>query len=338
MPIHLIWGDDFGAIDRSIEKFIKKAIDPNWISINLSRLDGQNASEAHKCLEEVRTPPFGNGHRIVIVKKSPFCNGCSNELSNHFESIINLIPEQTHLILVNQNKPDGRLKTTKLLNNLIKSKKAFEQRFILPPAWDGLGQKKLVERTAEEMNIELTEDAILTLVEALGSDSQRIAIELEKLVLLEEAKTNQKEGEKIIISQESVNDLIHSISSNSLQICEFLLKSNFGKAIEKIDYLLNEGEPALRILATMTSQIRGWLWVSLLDQGENKEVSSIAKQAGIANPKRIYVIRKQIQGKSPMFFIELLSRILEIEALLKKGALPKHAFRDGLVTKSDLIV
>ncbi|KGG14577.1 MULTISPECIES: DNA polymerase III subunit delta [unclassified Prochlorococcus] len=333
MPIHLIWGDDCGGINRSINKFIEQAIEPQWTSINLSRLDGQNPAHAHQSLEEARTPPFGTGKRIVLVNRSPFCNGCSTELATHFESVINLVPKNTYLILINQNKPDGRLKTTKLLNKLIKSNQAFEKSFVLPAIWDGVGQKQLVERTAKEMNIELKEEAIFSLVEALGNDSQRLILELEKLVLLQEAKTMKTTMQKVVITKETVDELIHTISANSLQICDYLLTEKWGDALSRVDYLLNQGEAALRILATITTQIRGWLWVSLLEQNEPKEVSFIAKQAGIANPKRIYVIRKQIKGKSPVFFIGLLSKALEIEELLKKGIPAKNAFRDCLLIR-----
>ena len=48
------------------------------------------------------------------------------ELSNQFENVVDLIPQSSHLMLINHNKPDGRLKTTKLLNKLIKDKIAFE--------------------------------------------------------------------------------------------------------------------------------------------------------------------------------------------------------------------
>jgi DNA polymerase-3 subunit delta len=235
-------------------------------------------------------------------------------------------------VLISQNKPDGRLKTTKLINELIKKKKAFEKKFILPAIWDEIGQKQLIQRTANEMNIEIEEKAIYSLVEAIGSDSQRLVRELEKLFLLEEAKSKKQNVKKLIISQETVNELCQGITSNSLEICSYLLANQLGEAITRLDSLINQGEPALRILASLTTQIRGWLWVSLLEQDGQKEVGFIAKQAGIANPKRIYVIRKQIRGKAPSFFIDLLKKVLEVEILLKKGMAPKNAFRDCLLT------
>jgi DNA polymerase-3 subunit delta len=71
--------------------------------------------------------------------------------------------------------------------------------------------------------------------------------------------------------------------------------------------------------------------VSLLEQQGERDVAVIAKAAGIGNPKRIYVMRKQLQGRQPKRFLSLLGRLLEVEALLKRGSLPKNAFRDGLL-------
>jgi DNA polymerase-3 subunit delta len=71
--------------------------------------------------------------------------------------------------------------------------------------------------------------------------------------------------------------------------------------------------------------------VSLLEQEGERDVAVIAKAAGIGNPKRIYVMRKQLQGRQPKRFLSLLGRLLDVEARLKRGALPGHAFRDGLL-------
>ena len=57
----------------------------------------------------------------------------------------------------------------------------------------------------------------------------------------------------------------------------------------------------------------------------------IAKAAGIGNPKRIYVMRKQIRGRPPGRFLRLLGQLLEVEAALKRGNEPGDAFRDGFL-------
>jgi len=334
MPIHLIWGDDAAAQEHAIESLISEVIDPAWSSINLSRLDGADSGQASQALEEARTPPFGGGDRIVLLQRSPFCNACPNELADRFENALELIPATSHLVLCNPNKPDGRLRTTKALQKLVKLKQANEKSFVLPAIWDGAGQRELVERTARDLNLQLEVDATTALVEAIGNDSTRLKSELQKLALHAETyKEGRTTGEaSTLICAENVAALIEGMATNALQVGDSLLAGQAGEAIARLDALLDAGEPALRIVATLTGQIRGWLWVSLLEQQGERDVSVIAKAAGIGNPKRIYVMRKQLQGRPPQRFLNLLSRLLEVETALKRGAIPSDAFRDGLLS------
>ncbi len=334
MPIQLIWGDDDVACEKAIASLIQQIIEPAWSNINLTRLDGSDLSQASQALDEVRTPPLGGGGRIILVRKSPFCNACPSELASRFEDILELIPKETHLILNNPNKPDGRLRTTKALQKLIKSNLVIEQRFVLPTVWDEAGQQELVERSAKALGLELEPAAKLKLVEAIGNDSSRLNSELQKLSLYAENSMHQEQSinNNLFISVKTVNALITGVTTNALEVGNYLLKGNPTEAISLLDALLESGEPALRILATLTGQVRGWLWVSLLELEGEKDVAVIAKAAGIGNPKRIYVMRKQLKGKQPKNFLGLLNSLLQIEAAIKRGSLPKAAFRDGLLT------
>ena len=335
MPIHLIWGDDSAARDRAIENLVKELVDPDWTSMNLSRIDGSDNGQINKVFDEMRTPPFGKGARVLLVQRNPFCNNCSAELSEKFINSIKLIPNNTYLILSNSIKPDGRLKSTKTLQQLIKTKEVIEKNFILPAIWDGIGQQKLVRETVKELGFSIEQEAVFKLIEAIGNDSDRLFSELQKIALLEDSKNKSKDikTQKLLITSTTVSELIEGKTVNSFQIGDCLLEGKMGEALIKIEHLLNTGEPALRILASLTTQTRGWLWVSLLDKEGQKDVGFISKTAGIANPKRIYVIRKQIQGKPSSLFLNLLNRLLEIEAALKKGVSPSNAFKDNLISQ-----
>ena len=256
----------------------------------------------------------------MLLQRSPFCNSCPSELADRFEAALELIPNSSHLVLVNPAKPDGRLRTTKALQKRIKGGLDQEQSFPLPAAWDGNGQRQLVQRTAEALGLKVEPDAIDALVEAIGTDSARLESELRKLSLRDTS-----------ISAARVQELVGGRSTNALAVGDALLEGNPGEAIARWDALIEAGEPALRIVATLTGQIRGWLWVSLLEQQGERDVAVIAKAAGIGNPKRIYVMRKQLQGRPPKRFLSLLGRLLEVEARLKRGAQPGDAFRDGLL-------
>ena len=109
-------------------------------------------------------------------------------------------------------------------------------------------------------------------------------------------------------------ETIQNHSTNALEIANFLVQGEKTIALNKIKALLENGEPALRLISTLTGQARGWVWVNLLDKQGNLEVKEIAKLAGIANPKRIFIIRKQIQGQTLEKLIELMKKLLKIEA------------------------
>ena len=338
MPIYLIWGDDYEASNREIEELIEKIIDPVWKSFNYSQIDGNDPKQNFRALEEVQSSPLGAGGRVVIVRRSPFCNSCPIDLSSKLEQSIKLIPDNTYLILHNSNKPDKRLRTTKMIQKNIESNPlSKEKSFTLPLPWDIHGQRKLVKDIANRLNLKMNHATIDLIVESIGNDSSLINTELQKLALLAEAnnkKLNTKELPEI--SEELVKKIIPNNSTNALEIANLLLKGEKVLALTKVKSLLENGEPALRLIATLTGQSRGWLWVNLLDEQTNKDAKDIAKLAGISNPKRIFVIRKQIQGKSLQTLIELMKKLLKVEASIKSGNNPIDSFKDNLLTESKM--
>jgi DNA polymerase-3 subunit delta len=334
MPIHLYWGDDEAARNRAVEALIDARLDPTWAAINLSRLDGNDPAQAAQALEEARTPPFGSGARVVVLQRSPFCNQCPAELAAQLDANLALINPDCHLLLVSSGKPDARLRTTKALQQLVKEGRASEQSFALPPIWDGAGQVQLVTRTATDLGLTLEPAAAEALAEAIGSDSARLASELEKLSLyVSSLEVSSPNSNAAPITLEAVQALVGGRSTSALAVGDALLAGRPADAIALSDALLEANEPALRIVASLSSQIRGWLWVALLERSGERDPAVIAKAAGIGNPKRIYVMRKQIQGRTPEQMLKLLGQLLEVEAALKRGADPGEAFRDGFLLR-----
>ena len=338
MPIHLIWGDDYEATNREIIETTQRVVDPSWKSFNYSQIDGNDPKQNFRALEEVQSAPLGNGGRVVLVRRSPFCNGCSVELANKLEQAIKLIPDNTHLILNNSNKPDKRLKTTKLIEKSIQADPySKEKSFLLPLPWDINGQRNLVKNILYKLNLKMNHETIDLIVESIGNDSSLIHTELQKLALLTESKNEKSNTETTQeITKEIVKKLIQNHSTNALEIANLLLKEERLIALRKIKSLLDNGEPALRLISTLTGQSRGWIWVNLLDSEGNQDVKEIAKLAGIANPKRIFVIRKQIQGKSLETLLGLIKKLLKIEASIKSGNNPIDSFKDNLLTEGKM--
>ena len=339
MPIHLIWGDDYEASNKEIENIVQAVIDPVWKSFNHSQIDGNDPKQTSRALEETQSAPLGDGGRVILVRRSPFCNGCPNDLANKLEQTIKLIPQNTHLVLNNSKKPDQRLRSTKIIQQYIESNNlSKEKSFLLPLPWDVNGQRKLVENIANDFNLRMDTPTIDLIVESIGNDSSLIKSELEKLALLSDATYARLDNNKtLVITKELVHKLIPNNSSNALEIANLILQGDSTLALSKIKSLLENGEPALRLISTLTGQSRGWLWVKLLDSKGNQDIKEIAKLIGISNPKRIFVIRKQIQNKSPVMLLELMKKLLKIEASIKIGTQPMDSFKDNLLTESPIL-
>ncbi|NBQ38151.1 MAG: DNA polymerase III subunit delta, partial [Synechococcus sp.] len=244
MPIHLYWGDDATARERAVQELIDQIIEPAWVSLNLSRLDGSSADQAAQALNEARTAPFGGGGRVVLLQRSPFCERCPAELAEQLESALPLIPEQSHLVLVSAGKPDARLRTTKALRKV-----AEEKKFPLPAIWDGAGLSELVQRSAAAAQLQLEPAAAELLADTIGNDSSRLAGELEKLALYC--------GEKAV-DVAAVKALAGPAQHNALAVGEALLAGDVGGALTQIDGLMAANEPPLRLVASLVSQLRGW--------------------------------------------------------------------------------
>jgi len=83
--------------------------------------------------------------------------------------------------------------------------------------------------------------------------------------------------------------------------------------------LLAGNEPSLKIVATLVGQFRTWLWVKLLTEAKIKDPQTIAQQAEITNPKRIYFLQKEVAGISSAVLLVILRHLLTLEWDLKSG-------------------
>ena len=324
MPIQIIWGNDTKACENAIKNIINSNISKQWESFNLSKFDGTEEDQVFKALEEIQSAPFGDGSRIILLKNNPIFNEKNDKYAAKFEFSAQNIPNTTFLILFCINKPDARIKTTKFLKKLISSKKAFESSYNLPDMWDYESQIRHVEEISKNLNINLDNDSAQAIIKSLGTESTRIDSELRKASLYLSA-TN-----KNLLTVKDIESLFNEQQSNIFRIIDYLIEKKISKSLNEINLLLNQGEPPLRLIAGLTSQIRIYTIVLLLS--DENDLSKISQLAGISNPKRIYFIRKKIKNSDSKFLINLMIKLLDVEFSLKTGNNPINVFTENLAS------
>ena len=334
MPIKIIWGNDLNAQNTFIQKLIDEKVSKAWKQINVTYLNGDDEQQINKAMEEMLTPPLGDGSRIVILKNNPLFNIKHEELSIKFEKIYNNIPNNTFLILQNIKKPDSRLKITKFIQKLIKENIAIEKSWNLPEIWDYEGQKRYLEDAANEINIKLEESAAELIIDSVGNDSFKLKNELTKAKIYLTALANEKKNSQILLRRDDVKKIFTDNQSNIFKIIDFLLKKNINECLIEIKYLLQKGEPALRLNAGLISQIRIHTIVKVSNNSDEENIDKICNLANISNPKRIFFIRKKVKNISHKYLINLMSNLLNIEYLLKRGNNPINVFTENLINLS----
>ena len=328
MPIIVIWGDDKTKCDSEVEEIINRNVSLTWKNLNISKFNGDDSNQVLQALDEVQTPPLGDGSRIILIKNNPIFNQKDDLLQKKFEFNALNIPDSTFLLLQSAQKPDSRIKSTKFLKRLINENKGREINHKLPDIWDNENQIKYIENISRELNIKLDKNAPQAIIESIGLDTLRLKNELEKISLYLSAKHNNKDN--IVITSNDIKEIFNDRQSNIFKIIDLLLKNNIYQSLIEINNLLYQGDPPLRLIAGLISQLRINTIVFLLNN--EQDIGKISKIAGISNPKRIFYIRKNVKNCSAKLLINIMIKLLNIESSLKRGNNPLNVFTENLMT------
>lgn len=309
MPIYFYWGDDDFAMGKAVAALRDRVLDPDWASFNYEKISPDTADAIIQGLNQSMTPPFGSGSRLVWLADTTICHHCSADILAELERTLTAIPESTVLLLTTGSKPDGRLKSTKLLQ-----KYAQVQEFSRIPPWQQDRLEKAVVKVAQEMGVKLTDASVGILTESVGNETRLLYSEIEKLQLYVGTGKNR------LLSDEIVGTLVTSNAANSLKLANAILHGDTSRALTLISDLIDRNEPALKVVATLTGQFRTWLWVKVMISAGERDEKAIAQAAEIGNPKRIYFLRQEVKAITQGQLQKTLSILLDLEVSLKRGA------------------
>ena len=328
MPIQIIWGNDIDACNNAIEKIIDSNISKTWLDLNLSKFNGEDSNQVLKAFEEIETPPFGEGSRVVLLKNNPIFNIKNDSYLDRFETSLSNIPDCNYLILQNTLKPDKRIKTTKLIQSSNNKLKIFEDSFNLPDMWNREAQITHIESIAKNIKIKLEDNVSEFILDSIGTESSNLVNELEKAKLF--VLANDDNGGEILLSKEIAKKIFNDHQTNIFRIIDFILNKNIPESLVEINHLLNKGESPIKLIASLINQIRSHTIVFFLM--EEKDTEKISKIANISNPKRIFYMRKKVRNCSHKYLIRLMIKLLNIERQLKRGEKPMSVFTENLIT------
>ncbi|MEO1348982.1 MAG: DNA polymerase III subunit delta [Cyanobacteria bacterium J06635_15] len=327
MPIYLFWGSDEFRLNRAATELRDRALDANWASFNFDKIDGQASDAAIQALNQAMTPPFGLGSRFVWLQEATIFQRCPDPVLAELGRTLPVVPEQTVLLFTQPSKPDGRLKSTKLLQ-----KHGKVQEFSTIPPWKPDLLIQQVNQAAKSLDLSITPEAAELLVDAVGNNTRQLYNELEKLSLYHPDGPQKTAGNRSqTLTAEAVSQLVVVSTQSSLQLAAALRQGHTAQALGLVTDLLNRNEPALRIVSTLVGQFRTWLWVKLLTDLGERNPQAIAQAAEVNNPKRIYFLQKEVRPLGLAQLRQTMALLLELETGLKRGAEPLSTFQTKVV-------
>ncbi|NET37993.1 MAG: DNA polymerase III subunit delta [Cyanothece sp. SIO1E1] len=308
MPVYFYWGEDDFRLHRAITALRDRVLDAAWASFNYEKIAPEQPDAVMQALNQSMTLPFGAGSRLVWLADTSILQRCPEAILIELERTLPTLPATTVLLMSSRNKPDGRLKATKLLQ------KHGEIREFSPiPPWKTEQIRQQVQQAAQEVGVKLTLDASQLLADSVGNKTRQLFSELEKL------KLNQGNNSQPI-GVEIVSSLVVANTQNSLQLATAIRQGQTAQALNLVTDLHNRNEPALRIVATLVGQFRTWLWVKLMVDSGEKDERAIARAAEVNNPKRVYFLKQEVRRLSLAQLQQTLPLLMELEYSLKQGA------------------
>jgi DNA polymerase III subunit delta len=306
MPTYFYWGEDDYQLSQAVRELcVEIHLDPLWLDFNYAKIAAATDVQIIEGFMQALTTPFGNGDRLTWLQEVTIGQKCSELLLKELEAICQHLPTYSHLLLTASQKPDGRLKSTKLLQ-----KYATVREFSPIAAWDTDAIATLVKQSAKINQVKLSPDAVEMLVESIGSDRRRLQFELEKLSLCY--------GDRVITAVD-VAALVIASAHNSFQLGQALRQRQSDRALSILAELMAKNEPGIRLVATLTSQFRTWLWIKVMQEAGERDDKVVAEAAEIGNPKRLHFLKQEVKTWTGTQLTGVMSILLGLEQDLKIG-------------------
>jgi DNA polymerase-3 subunit delta len=309
--VYIFHGDDSFAIQRHIETMLRQLGEPSLAALNVTRLDGRQASQ-DALYETANAMPFLAERRIVIFTY-PFARIQSDAARKRFLAFLNGLPPSTALLLVVEDQLEGRgrnkdwrslpNKPTHWIRRWLDDagRRAFYQLCQLPsphemPEW--------IRKEARRAGGQFSAEAAAALVAHLGNDTRLAGQEITKLLIyVDNRRPVEAEDVEELTAQVGEADVFAMVDS--------LSAGDARQALGLLHRLLETQDP-LSIFGMVVRQFRLLIQTrELLDEG---------RSAHAAQELRLHpFVAEKMTGQAGRFSIAQLEAIYQRLLLVDEG-------------------
>lgn len=248
-------------------------------------------------IEAIETLPINAQRRVVFLKRIEFLT--KDQIGALIRYLNKGIPKSTSLVLSGRLDRGGELYMLILKNGVVVD--------FWPPFHNEI--PAYLDEITKKEGKRLDKDAVTILVDLKGDDLRGLLNEVEKLILYT--------GKRSIITLKDVLECSGEGGQCSVfDLLEAISERNEKKALQRLRYLLVEGEIPLRILSLLVQELR-MIYKAKLLLDEEKDKEEIAHYLNITSKKRLTKILKATSIFDIKRLEEAFDYLLSIDKELK---------------------
>ncbi len=230
-----------------------------------------------------------------------------------------ILPETTVLIVLVEETLDS--------NNVLLKAAEKHGKVIQSTLPKGAALEKWITNRAKSIEVKIAPDAVTILANFIGNDLRLLANELDKLAMYV--------GKGATIKIEDVRQLSAQVQEARIfDLTDALAQRNRKQALNILHDLLGDGEPPLKLISTITSQVRSLLLVKELAQ-KGMRAPQIVSTLGMA-PFIADKALRQVGNFSIPQLENAYRQLLATDAALKRSRLTPEMALDLLVVNFGL--
>lgn len=309
--VYILHGDDTFAIQRHLDGMLAKMGDPGIAEMNLSRLDGRDASidEIHGAANAM---PFLAERRMVVLTH-PFSRLKAEPARVRFREMLDKLPETTALILIIDDIIERGDWTSLPGKHWLRrwmgdtdGQKYYYQLCQLPPPRE---MPEWIRREAKAQGGQFDLDAANALAAHIGSDTRAACLEIDKLLTF----VNRERPVEIADVEELS---AQSGQANIFEMIAAIASGNAAVALNLLHCLLEE-EDEMGLFGMIVRQFRLLIQTrEILDEG--KGLNGVMQE--VNRYERLARELVEHAGRFSMPRLEAIyHRLLEIDAAVKTG-------------------
>jgi DNA polymerase-3 subunit delta len=318
-PVYLIYGDK-KMIEEALLRLKKRVSAQFDLDFNFDQFSGAGASAA-EIVYAASTLPFMSEKRLVVVKDAD-----------------KLLAAETALLVKYIEKPSESTCLVLVANSVNKASRLYK-------AVDKIGEiaeYKLKESPQTWIKKEFKDNGVLVsdavaryLVHAVGTDLQRLSVEIEKVSLYVSA-------DRIIEPAEIEVVVVKSTETSIFDLVDSIGERNSHKAISILHSLLQQKEAPLSMLALIARHFRMLLRTKVwVEAGHDNKfiIDHINGQDGKKLPH--FVISKYREQSYNFSIAELkhmFEKLLQADIALKTSSSKAEAVLEDLLLESNIAV